>query len=85
MSHMEAKERKLESSVSIKSWGCGVDPALMGTGLFQLQKSIRPRWWSLKMLTPNLLAFAAQSIAVKTLGPDDKVNVNGGAIALVTL
>ncbi len=88
MSDKEAKKRGLNKLVSIKSWAsCGVDPALMGTGPIPAsKKALELAGWSTKDL--DLLevneAFAAQSIAVlKTLGiPDEKVNVNGGAIAL---
>ena len=88
MSHMEAKERKLESLVSIKSWAsCGVDPALMGTGPIPAsKKALELAGWSVKDVDLFEIneAFAAQSIAViKTLSiPKEKVNVNGGAIAI---
>ena len=89
MSSTEAEKRKLKKLVTIKSWAsCGVDPALMGTGpIPSSKKALEIAGWSVKDL--DLLevneAFAAQSIAVlKTLGiPEEKVNVNGGAIALV--
>ena len=88
MSSTEAKKRGLKKLVTIKSWAsCGVDPALMGTGpIPSSKKALEIAGWSAKDL--DLLevneAFAAQSIAVlKTLGiPEEKVNVNGGAIAL---
>jgi len=88
MSGEEAEKRGLKKLVSIKSWAsCGVDPALMGTGPIPAsKKALELAGWSIKDL--DLLevneAFAAQSIAVlKTLGiPEEKVNVNGGAIAL---
>ena len=88
MSSTEAEKRKLKKLVTIKSWAsCGVDPALMGTGpIPSSKKALEIAGWSVKDL--DLLevneAFAAQSIAVlKTLGiPEEKVNVNGGAIAL---
>ena len=88
MSSTEAEKRGLKNLVSIKSWAsCGVDPALMGTGpIPSSKKALEIAGWSVKDL--DLLevneAFAAQSIAVlKTLGiPEEKVNVNGGAIAL---
>ena len=74
--------------VSIKSWAsCGVDPALMGTGpIPSAKKALDLAGWSVKdvdLFEVNE-AFAAQSIAVlKTLSiPEEKVNVNGGAIAL---
>ena len=84
----EAEKKNIEKLVSIKSWAsCGVDPALMGTGpIPSAKKALELAGWSIKDL--DLLeineAFAAQSIAViKTLGiSEEKVNVNGGAIAL---
>ena len=87
MSGEEAVKRELDKLVSIKSWAsCGVDPALMGTGPIPAsKKALDLAGWSLKDVDLFEIneAFAAQSIAVvKTLGiPDDKVNVNGGAIA----
>ena len=88
MSDEEAKKRGLEKLVTIKSWAsCGVDPALMGTGPIPAsKKALELAGWKVEDL--DLLevneAFAAQSIAVlKTLGiQEEKVNVNGGAIAL---
>jgi len=88
MSDDEAKKRGLKKLVTIKSWAsCGVDPALMGTGPIPAsKKALELAGWSIKdidLLEVNE-AFAAQSIAVlKTLGvPEEKANVNGGAIAL---
>ena len=88
MSEDEAQKRKLNKLVTIKSWAsCGVEPSLMGTGpIPSSKKALDIAGWSIKEL--DLLeineAFAAQSIAViKTLGvPEEKVNVNGGAIAI---
>ena len=88
MSGDEANKRGLEKLVTIKSWAsCGVEPSLMGTGPIPAsKKALDLAGWSIKDL--DLLevneAFAAQSIAVlKTLEiPEEKVNVNGGAIAL---
>ena len=88
MSDEEAKKRGLEKLVTIRSWAsCGVDPALMGTGPIPAsKKALELAGWKvddLDLLEVNE-AFAAQSIAVlKTLGiQEEKVNVNGGAIAL---
>ena len=88
MSNKEADKRGLDKLVSIKSWAsCGVDPALMGTGpIPSAKKALDLAGWSVKdvdLFEVNE-AFAAQSIAVlKTLSiPEEKVNVNGGAIAL---
>ena len=88
MSSEEAKKRNLEKLVSIKSWAsCGVDPSLMGTGpIPSSKKALELAGWSIKDVDLFEIneAFAAQSIAVlKTLSiPEEKVNVNGGAIAL---
>ena len=88
MSGEEADKRKIEKLVSIKSWAsCGVAPALMGTGpIPSSKKALDLAGWSVKDVDLFEIneAFAAQSIAVlKTLSiPEEKVNVNGGAIAL---
>ena len=88
MSDNEAKKLGLEKLVSIKSWAsCGVEPALMGTGPIPAsKKALELAGWTIKDVDLFEIneAFAAQSIAViKTLAiPDEKVNVNGGAIAL---
>ena len=88
MSSVEADNKKLQKLVSIKSWAsCGVDPALMGTGpIPSSKKALDLAGWSVKDIDLFEIneAFAAQSIAVlKTLSiPEEKVNVNGGAIAL---
>tara|TARA_B100000963_G_scaffold127188_1_gene111037 strand:+ start:1670 stop:2848 length:1179 start_codon:yes stop_codon:yes gene_type:complete len=84
----EARKRGLNKLVSIKSWAsCGVDPALMGTGpIPSSKKALDLAGWSVKDVDLFEIneAFAAQSLAVlKTLSiPEEKVNVNGGAIAL---
>jgi len=88
MDSEEAEKRNLEKLVSIKSWAsCGVDPALMGTGpIPSSKKALELAGWTIKDVDLFEIneAFAAQSIAVlKTLSiPEEKVNVNGGAIAL---
>ena len=88
MSASEAEKRNLEKLVEIKSWAsCGVDPALMGTGpIPSTKKALDLAGWSVKDIDLFEIneAFAAQSLAVlKTLSiPSEKVNVNGGAIAL---
>jgi len=88
MSSEEAEKRNLEKLVSIKSWAsCGVDPALMGTGPIPAsKKALDLAGWSIKDVDLFEIneAFAAQSIAVlRTLSiPEEKINVNGGAIAL---
>ena len=88
MTSEEAEKRNLQKLVSIKSWAsCGVDPALMGTGPIPAsKKALDLAGWSTKDVDLFEIneAFAAQSIAVlRTLSiPDEKVNVNGGAIAI---
>ncbi len=88
MSEEESKKRNIKRLVSIKSWAsCGVDPALMGTGPIPAsKKALEIAGWSMKEVDLFEVneAFAAQSIAVlKTLSiPEEKINVNGGAIAL---
>ena len=88
MSSKLADKKGLEKLVSIKSWAsCGVDPALMGTGpIPSSKKALDLAGWNIKdvdLFEVNE-AFAAQSLAVlNTLSiPEEKVNVNGGAIAL---
>jgi len=88
MSEEEANKKEIEKLVSIKSWAsCGVDPALMGTGpIPSSKKALELAGWGVKDIDLFEIneAFAAQSLAVlKTLSiPEEKVNVNGGAIAL---
>ncbi len=88
MSDSEAEKRGLSKLVSIKSWAsCGVEPSLMGTGpIPSSKKALELAGWSVKDVDLFEIneAFAAQSLAVlKTLSiPEEKVNVNGGAIAL---
>ena len=88
MSEEEVVKRKLQKLVSIKSWAsCGVEPSLMGTGpIPSSKKALDLAGWEIKDVDLFEIneAFAAQSLAVlKTLSiPEEKVNVNGGAIAL---
>jgi acetyl-CoA C-acetyltransferase len=88
MSNEEAEKQNIKKLVKIKSWAsCGVDPALMGTGpIPSSKKALDLAGWDVKDIDLFEIneAFAAQSIAVlKTLEiPEEKVNVNGGAIAL---
>ena len=83
-----AEKKGIKKMVSIKSWAsCGVDPALMGTGpIPSSKKALEIAGWNVKDVDLFEIneAFAAQSLAViKTLSiPNEKVNVNGGAIAL---
>ena len=88
MSRQTARERGAEVLGRIVSWGqAGVDPAYMGTGPVPASRAaLAKAGWSvadLDLVEANE-AFAAQTCAVaKELGFDgDKVNVNGGAIAL---
>ena len=88
MSSEEAQKKNLKKLVTIKSWAsCGVDPSLMGTGpIPSTKKALEIAGWNINdvdLFEVNE-AFAAQSLAViKTLSiPQEKVNVNGGAIAL---
>ncbi|MEQ8653707.1 MAG: acetyl-CoA C-acetyltransferase [Kiloniellales bacterium] len=88
MSAKDAEKRGLTPLGRIASWAtCGVDPAIMGTGPIPAsRKALEKAGWSvddLDLIEANE-AFAAQSLAVvKDLGLDpEKVNVNGGAIAL---
>ena len=88
MSSDEANKKNMKKLVSIKSWAsCGVDPALMGTGpIPSSKKALELAGWDITDVDLFEIneAFAAQSLAViKTLSiPFEKVNVNGGAIAL---
>jgi acetyl-CoA C-acetyltransferase len=88
MSAEEAARRKIAPLARIVSWAtAGVDPAIMGTGPIPASRmALEKAGWSkddLDLIEANE-AFAAQACAVnKDLGWDtDKVNVNGGAIAL---
>ena len=88
MNQNEAKKRNLDPLATIVSWiTCGVDPSLMGSGPIPAsKKALAKAGWQigdLDLIESNE-AFAAQSLAViKALGiPKEKVNVNGGAIAL---
>ncbi len=88
MSEKVAREKNMQPLAKIKSWAqCGVDPSIMGTGPIPASKAaLKKAGWKvddLDLIESNE-AFAAQSLAViKDLGiPKEKVNVNGGAIAL---
>ena len=88
MSNSEAKKRSLKPLAKIVSWAtCGVDPSLMGSGPIPAsRKALKKADWEINDLDliESNEAFAAQSLAViKDLGiPKEKLNVNGGAIAL---
>jgi acetyl-CoA C-acetyltransferase len=88
MSAEEAQRRRVKPLARIVSWAtAGVDPAIMGTGpIPSSRKALERAGWKvgdLDLIEANE-AFAAQACAVnKDLGFDpEKVNVNGGAIAL---
>ena len=88
MSQNQAEKRKLNPLAKIVSWAtCGVDPSLMGSGPIPAsKKALEKANWEvsdLDLIESNE-AFAAQSLAViKELKiPKEKLNVNGGAIAL---
>ena len=88
MSAARAAELGLEPLVTIKAYAsAGVDPAIMGTGPIPAsQKCLERAGWTpadLDLVEANE-AFAAQAISVnRGLGWDpEKVNVNGGAIAI---
>ena len=88
MTREEAEKRSLIPFAKIISWAtCGVDPGLMGSGPIPAsKKALEKARWEIKDLDliESNEAFAAQSLAViKELKiPKEKVNVNGGAIAL---
>jgi acetyl-CoA C-acetyltransferase len=88
MSAEEAKRRGLTPLARIASFAtAGVDPAIMGTGPIPSSRlALKRAGWSaadLDLIEANE-AFAAQACAVnKDMGWDtEKVNVNGGAIAI---
>ena len=88
MSSDEANKRGLKPLCRIVSWAtCGVDPSLMGSGPIPAsKKALAKAGWNVNQLDliESNEAFAAQSLAViKDLKiPEEKINVNGGAIAL---
>jgi acetyl-CoA C-acetyltransferase len=88
MSADDAAARGIKPMARIASWAqAGVDPAIMGSGPIPAsRKALELAGWSaddLDLIEANE-AFAAQACAVsKDMGWDtDKVNVNGGAIAI---
>tara|TARA_B100000965_G_scaffold187789_1_gene156733 strand:+ start:1 stop:1107 length:1107 start_codon:yes stop_codon:yes gene_type:complete len=88
MTRNESDKQELKPLAKIISWAtCGVDPALMGSGPIPAsKKALQKAGWTIKDLdlVESNEAFAAQSLAViKELKiPIEKINVNGGAIAL---
>ena len=88
MSRAEAERRGSTILGRVASWAsAGVDPSVMGIGpVPSSRRALEKAGWSiadLDLIEANE-AFAAQALAVgKELGWDaDKVNVNGGAIAI---
>jgi acetyl-CoA C-acetyltransferase len=88
MSAAEAEKRGLTPLARIASWAtAGVDPQIMGTGPIPAsRKALEKAGWKvgdLDLVEANE-AFAAQALAVnKDMGWDpERVNVNGGAIAI---
>ena len=88
MKKSEAEKRGLTPIATVKAAAtAGVDPAIMGSGPIPASsKVLEKSGWSasdLDLIEANE-AFAAQACAVnKDMGWDtDKVNVNGGAIAI---
>ena len=88
MSREEAERRNSPILATIRSWASvGVDPSIMGIGPVPASiRALQKAGWTLgglDLIEANE-AFAAQALSVgKELGWDaDKVNVNGGAIAI---
>ena len=88
MSADEAKRRGLTPIARIVSWAtCGVDPAIMGTGPIPAsRKALEKAGWKiddLDLIEINEAFAAVGIVSTDKLGVDpEKVNVNGGAIAL---
>jgi acetyl-CoA C-acetyltransferase len=88
MSAGEAAKRGSKVLATVKSWAsAGVDPAIMGIGpVPAVKKALEKAGWTvddLDLIEANE-AFASQALSVcQELGlPSEKVNVNGGAIAI---
>ncbi|MFZ5718875.1 MAG: acetyl-CoA C-acetyltransferase [Pseudomonadota bacterium] len=88
MTAAEAQKRGLKPLARIASWAhAGVEPEIMGTGPIPAsRKALEKAGWKVSDLdlVESNEAFAAQSLCVvRELGLDpEKVNVNGGAIAI---
>ena len=88
MTRKQAELKSIEPLVKLVSWAsCGVEPSLMGLGpIPTVKEALNKADWNINDVDLFEIneAFAAQSIAViKELKiPAEKVNVNGGAIAL---
>ena len=84
----QAEKKSIKPLAKIVSWASvGVDPTLMGLGPIEaVREATKKAKWRLDEIDLFEIneAFASQSIAViRELGIDEnKVNVNGGAIAL---
>ena len=84
----QAEKKSIEKLVRIVSWASvGVDPSLMGLGpIGAIKEAVKKANWKLEDIDLFEIneAFAAQTIAViRELNIDEnKVNINGGAIAL---
>lgn len=88
MSRKKADELGVEPMATIRGYGSGgVEPAVMGMGAVPASRNALERA-GVTMKDIDLIeaneAFAAQALAVgkEMQFPDDKLNVNGGAIAL---
>lgn len=88
MTAEEAERRGITPLARIASWAtAGVEPEIMGTGpIPAVRKALDKAGWKVSDLdlVESNEAFAAQSLCVvRELGLDpEKVNVNGGAIAI---
>ncbi|MDB4858612.1 acetyl-CoA C-acetyltransferase [Candidatus Pelagibacter sp.] len=88
MTRKQAELKSIEPLVKVVSWAsCGVEPSLMGLGpIPAVKQALNKADWNINDIDLFEIneAFAAQSIAVvKELKiPAEKVNINGGAIAL---
>ena len=88
MTEVEAEKKSIEPLAKIISWASvGVEPSLMGLGPIEaVRTAVKKANWKIDEIDLFEIneAFAAQSIAViNELKIDkNKVNVNGGAIAL---
>ena len=88
MTRKQAELKSIEPLVKVVSWAsCGVEPSLMGLGpIPAVKEALNKADWNINDVDLFEIneAFDAQSIAVvKELKiPAEKVNVNGGAIAL---
>jgi len=88
MTRKQAELKSIEPLAKVVSWAsCGVEPSLMGLGpIPAVKEALNKADWNINDVDLFEIneAFAAQSIAVvKELKiPAEKVNVNGGAIAL---